>query len=397
MGWRFNLATVVVAGVGVSFALRQEEMRDYAMESLGDLTEDIQGTAAVYSRVAASQIGDDDAVMPLSDDAKLNLYTSIDKIVLRLKENFQLSEENGLNVQPWEAGLMVVALSGHSDVDREQLSRFMATKEVPSCNCWSEFRNIHIGASVWVILAFAKSEIVATDEQIEFLLDKQSPAGWWPMFPAGNKPEYASTYATAWTIMALQAQSRSGQLSEAVQEKTDAALDTALDWLANTAPDQANQWSDYPRYDRYKILSPSLSGVMIHVFHETRKWRESRPTEDPPWLQALDKRWLDELPNDIPRPTEADPSIARIATALGEIPDFIRHYELPWTLVGISHAYRHGSLFQKAMALRWVERALLEEEIVTEQVLNQNQLGSEILYALRQFDDRTGSTVASAQ
>src|SRR5262249_56975351 len=106
------------------------------------------------------------------------------------------------------------------------------------------------------------------------------------------------------------------------------------------------RWSDYAD----GRAEPGVSAVAVHALH--RGAREAVP--------AIDRLWLDELPEEPPGPRDFDCSNRTIRAAHG-LPiqsDDTRHYELPPCVPATLDAYPSGTPWQRLRALRWLERLL---------------------------------------
>jgi hypothetical protein len=81
-------------------------------------------------------------------------------------------------------------------------------------------------------------------------------------------------------------------------------------------------------------------------------------------IDRLDQAWLENLPQTIPLSIEYEIADRYINTADGRIRDGIRQLRLPWLIIATVDAYPNGTLTQRVVATRWIERALNETDLL---------------------------------
>ena len=93
-------------------------------------------------------------------------------------------------------------------VQAEQLRQFMTANRDDQCKCWREDADKppHSIVTAWVLLSLALYKQPAFPEEIDGVLRRQGPTGWWSMFPSTIDEKNASTSATALTALALHSQ-----------------------------------------------------------------------------------------------------------------------------------------------------------------------------------------------
>jgi hypothetical protein len=226
--------------------------------------------------------------------------------------------------------------------------------------------------SAWVIFSLAEIDTPATNGEINFLLGEQHPEGWWPVFPVEDgKSEYASTYGTAWALLALQYQLSKKLISGNDASRVSAAVSRGAGWLiAKRAT--GTRWKDYPLNPNGRF-SESISGAALHALHMT----------SPDKLSSIDQDWLDNLPSRAPSASDAEHDDYWIDSKDGSHIDGYTHPKLPWMLVATVDAYPSGSILQRARALQWLESAVQQQSVVAADTHPTNWWRAELLYALK--------------
>ena len=267
---------------------------------------------------------------------------------------------------------------------REEIATFFRAAAKADCNCWSEVTKPqvqlpdHIPTSAWILYAMAEIGVPATDAEVSFLLNEQAPAGWWSFFPVGDE-RFASTYATAWALLALEHQRSRDLLGEAVASKVSSALARGSDWLVARREHDAVLWKDYPYLSNGRI-SRSISGVALYALHDVAP-RKAAP---------LETRWLDVLAHP-PAAGEGDTDYYWIDTrAYGSQLESFMHIDLNWMLVATADAYDQGGRVQRARALAWIEEALDQPSVAEAASRSENWWRAELLIAVNHVLRRAG-------
>jgi hypothetical protein len=255
------------------------------------------------------------------------------------------------NVDSWIVAQMVVAVDTAAIPDKEKVIAYWKESMLANSGAWQSFSQYgnppHIPASAWVMIAMDKLQVNASSNQISFFLNEQLPNGFWPVYPTEDA-EAASTYATIMTLMALHTQLGNPTISSDLRDRIRVAIDQGTSSLLSTRNPINSRWKDYPFSVDGRYVD-GLSGQTIYALHDVAATG----------LAAIDKKWLDSLPNAIPTPDDADISLLWIDTKRnGSQQDQISQYKLPWVLIGTATAYRHSDLMQKASAAAWLERAI---------------------------------------
>lgn len=287
----------------------------------------------------------------------------------------KLGVEYGYNT--WQVAQTVVALGDQSPLETKAVDDFFEANLDKTCDCWPETpqKPPHTGATGWTIYAMSAMGVRTPSGALSFLLNLQSPDGWWPLYPARLEPRSASTYATAWATLALcsQVSLQTGAESEAVAGKTKTAIGNALAWITKNEITQSARWLDYP-VNHPSFKSVSISGLIVHVLHQCGHKNEAA---------RLDGQWLDSLDTHITSADDTETSNVTINLKSGALDfDRTRHYKLQWQLVATADAFAAGTLAQRAAAFQWIER-ILTPGLAGPEVLNQNWVAAELLYSLK--------------
>lgn len=310
----------------------------------------------------------------LSTSARSKLIATIDQLTQELRGSFQqLRASNDASFTPWSVAQFSVTLNEQDGLDRDFLSNFFQSRMDRICNCWRETpeKAPHVGATSWVLYSIATHDIEVPLDSVRFLLGLQNEKGWWPLYPAQSLDQNASSYATAWAIIAL------NQLNVRIRDKEldgqiGRATAKAAAWLMDSHIASRARWYDYP-FGTKKVESLSVSGLVLHALHSRLKAKD---------LVALDAKWIAELPAELGSASESDLTDTYIILRNGALDfDRTRHYRLQWAMIATVDAYANATLFAKAKALAWFE-LMLRQEIVDEDVLKQNWVSSELVLAL---------------
>jgi hypothetical protein len=225
-----------------------------------------------------------------------------------------------------------------------------------------------------VLFALAHLNSAPSPDKVRFLLDVQSDEGWWPMFlyPKPERRENASTYATAFSLLALNELLSRQLLSPEQIDPVNDTIRRGSSWLLGRRISGQARWWDYPLSGNRKI-SLSLSGLVIYTLHHLSK--DS--------FVELDRQWLAELPESLPSADACEISLVWTVTLDGPYQDHNCQLTLAWLLAATADAYPRGTWIQKATAIAWVERVLNETNILQSETLPENWKRAEALISLK--------------
>ena len=341
-----------------------------AILAVGLHWKDTQQFLDTGARIVAVTLHSGHEGMPLSHDYRRRVKEGTARLATSLEADLS-SRDNpfGQELGPWAPAQMVIALKGISLFQPETLAAYFHSQADSECPCWREFpRNKeksprHLLVSGWVLFALAHLNSAASPDQVRFMLDVQSDEGWWPMFlyPEPERRENASTYATAFSLLALNELLTRNLIS---REQIDTVNDTnrrGNSWLVRYRASGQARWWDYPLSSHRKI-SQSLSGLVIYTLHRLGKAS----------FVELDRQWLAELPQSLPSADACEISLVYTVTLDGTYPDHNCQLPLPWLMVATTDAYPNGTLMQKATAMAWVKRVLDETTILHSETLGEN-------------------------
>ena len=286
----------------------------------------------------------------LHAEAKKHLERIEERLSLHLNaEMLKLNNPPKIGYDPMAVAQIRVALGRAASVSDQEVIRFLAGSRDEN-GAWhhpSVPNHTHLGATAWVIYCYAMCHEAVPVDTLEFVLSQQGKDGWWPMVAfASDSETNASTYATAWIVLALSEQLKDNLVSSIMRNETDRAIRLATGWLEKTETTVSAGCLDYPyaqpgsRVDldgetRNKITM-SVSGLLLFCLGSETDMRLSRMSQH--------REWLNRIPRNLPLPNESGDSNYWLTLADGErLPDHFRHYVFPWVLVGISKAFADGA------------------------------------------------------
>jgi hypothetical protein len=325
---------------------------------------------------------DRQAPVPVSESARTNLHAGIDALASHLRQKVKEVGDNP-ELNAWAVAEIWLALHGLdfglTDPGRK-LREFMTEHRDPSCHCWRETDDAlpNTVTTAWVLYALARYDQPTTAGEIESVLKRQGPGGWWSMYPATPEEKNASTSATAWTALALHHQLERRLVAAEQRAQVTEAIRKAVGWLERGARPGTARWAEYPPsaiFEKGEYLA--ASGLALHALRTVAS------------SSRFDALWLDRLPQTVPDPLESEISKAVVSLSKKQIKlDEVRHYLFPWMLRTTVEAYGNGSLQQRARAWLWLEQAfarpLAVEDFVPEKSTNPEYWTiAETLFALR--------------
>jgi hypothetical protein len=344
------------------------------------------GMAGALSRVAWSG----ESHVPLRQSLVSAVSAAQRRIAKSLKADFD--QLGGGKTHAWPAMQSAVGSHGSIQIDLKRLEKFVRDEADVHCNCWSEIpdtkpRNIAI--SGWIIFGLAELGIPATSKEINFLTSEQHPDGWWSVFEVNeDDPEYASTYGTAWALLALHNQLSKKLIRDSDADRASEAISKGASWLMAKREENAARWKDYPLNPSGEI-SDSISGLALHTLHVV--------AAD---ASEIDQEWLDSLPPSPPTASEPDKRAAEIpyiwirvrdrSPDKPEVDDFVQ-IKLPWMVIATVDAYPNSNVVQRAKALQWLESALQQPSVITADTQPDNWWRGELSYALQYVLQRTST------
>jgi len=331
----------------------------------------VENYASAFARVVWAG----DSAIPLPEPVIAQVRDTAEQIAASL-DFYRLGYEP--STFSWSIAQATVASHKLKPFETKRIANFFRAEADPSCGCWREIPGHthprHVAASGWIIFALAEISEPATSAEISFFTGEQqigSEGGWWSVFPVESEDsQHASTYATAWAVLALHKQRSTKGLSTGDDLAARLAIDKGAGWLINRREPRA-RWKDYPKSTSGKT-SESISGFVVHVLHQV--WPHN--------LREIDRAWLDNLPTPPPAVGDADHGYRWITGKDGNHLESIVQIRLPWMLIATVDAYPSGGIWQRVRALLWMEQAL-QQESITAETQERNWWRAELLYALR--------------
>jgi hypothetical protein len=294
----------------------------------------------------------------------------------RLKDDISPANRNHFGYGDWTEAEMVVSLQGRDAFEPEEITQWF-NQEAKDCHCWragpSPTDAPHLGATAYVLLAFARMRIKPREQEIDFVLENQHRPGWWPIFySASDDPGNASTYATAMATWALAELLQRDLVPASRRQRVTEAIEKGRKWLLdNTLQGKPGRWKDYPN-GIYGQESLAVSGLALHALHRTG-----------PTPSAYDEDWMASLPAELPSLKAGISPGQPVVLTTGTTGDPTHYFDLPWLIIGITDAYSHGSLSQKAQAARLIHKIPDERGNIGQELKDMPWLAAETLIALR--------------
>ena len=292
-------------------------------------------------------------------------------------------EREDLGYTTWTEAQIALALQGNGLLDEGDLAQWFQ-QQVGSCHCWRGHRSDHenVATTAWVLLALARMQVKPAPEEIEFLLDNQHRSGWWQFYHSSDAPSSvtvedprnASTYATAFCLLALQELLERRLFPESQEQQMRDAIARGRNWLlSNTIPGEPGRWKDYPNGED-GLISVGISGIALHTVHRT-------PGPAP---SANDSDWMAQLPAILPQANDVSISGQPVQiTKNDSTRDATHMFAIPWLMVGTRGAYSQGTLAQRAQALRLFSEVPLQQDGIRAEVQGKPWAAAEFLIGLR--------------
>jgi serine/threonine protein kinase len=170
----------------------------------------------------------------VSEPQKQQLKKAEERITFHLSNELVTCSRNP---SPWTMAHIITALKGRAEIDENVAYNFFLNDLDANCNCWKEGKDgvRHQSVTSWVLIALSRLGKRAGKEQIQTFLDNQiKPGGWWTTYPASSENAFASTYATAISVLALREQLQLGFENSEQENKVKEAIQLGRSWLLQT-------------------------------------------------------------------------------------------------------------------------------------------------------------------
>ncbi|HEX4953957.1 MAG TPA: hypothetical protein VF017_11255 [Thermoanaerobaculia bacterium] len=282
----------------------------------------------------------------------------------RFREREQLPPSHGDAINGWEIGQFAVALdglalSGLEPIPRQRFLSLFSASLSEDCGCYRERFSSelqmdvpHVGANAWVLYAYGRLGEQPPRSIISFLIDRQSPEGSWAMFPLkAESRELGSTYATAWSTLALHTAVKRKLVPANLIDDATQSLNLGLNWLAKSMDAQTWDWDLYP-YSKPRQPSSSATALAMFLLSEAQPQLLSERAKE---------AFIGRLPAEVPAPSAADAYNQDLETPWGMRREAVRLLKLPWLVIGTAEAYRRASLLERYRLLSFVERIVEED------------------------------------
>ena len=290
----------------------------------------------------------------LSEETRRAVREKAQKLASALEQ--RLVVKGRIEGDAWTSAQILVALKENSGgqathAGTKSIDRYFRSAAGPECACWRRVPTgnypSHLGVTSWALWALARYGIPAQRGEIEFLLSAQGADGGWPLFGGADPKVFASSYATAAAILALEQQS-AREKDRKRRERIVAAVGRGAEWLKGRAIAGKARWADYPDSPEGKKEYLGLSGFVLFALHRVGA----------SGLAGLDQAWISELADETPALLADEASGMKVWVGKRSHPDDTLYRALPWTIVATTYAYPNVSTLEKVRASRWLERAL---------------------------------------
>jgi hypothetical protein len=296
--------------------------------------------------------------VPLTKEQRETVNKEIGEITLNLSA--RVKQLDTLNA--WSIGQLLAALpSDVTDSSASTLMTVAAKYSMPDGQGFKEdssdsYPEIHVTA--WVAYGYAKAGKSIDDSQILFLLRQQETrgvfVGWWPAYPSHSGiRDYASTYATARSVLALDELLQHNLVPRDYIRGAKDSIEMGRIWLRDQKIEGRTRWMDYPYIDGERMESVSISGLVLHTLHTLD------PEKNAADLSPIDSEWITSLPDEVPSAIYKEVSGIRVELSTdNNRRDTIRHYVLPWEILATVDAYRNADWSDRARALAWFDKLI---------------------------------------
>jgi hypothetical protein len=315
-----------------------------------------------------------DLRIPLSTSEQTRMKASTGRLIGSLEvDAVRLSQQS---VDSWAAAQTAVALSGTTRVQNKSLAELVRGMKEPGCACLKERKDgnlpPHIPASAWGLVALSRLGEVPSNNDLGFLLKTQSEqGGWWGVFPTKDEKS-ASTFATAWAILALHKHAGNRRLNENLRARLKSAVNRGRAWLIGSREEGRARWKDYPKYGHGKE-SLSLSGLAVHALNQTGSGD----------LTDINERWVQDLPVALPNAGACEQAFVYVPTDRGRQLDAFCQLVVPWLLIGTTDVYASSSVFDRGTIVHWMNKQLAESKLLESDTIIEDWKRAELAFSLR--------------
>jgi hypothetical protein len=374
---KFILLNIILIVTGLLFMLRM-----YPNE--------VKAAARSGKYYCRAFLGPRTGAIPLTNLQRQELHRDINGIVQLLKSETMVT--NHLNA--WSIGQILAALPDTNGVDVLRLTEEAKKYLVPASFGYKQslldnFPQIQVSA--WLAYGYGTIGKPIGIGDLDFLLNNQDSqgdnSGWWPFYPCLERhPENASTYVTAWCVLALEEQMSRGLISPDQTNRVETIINNGEVWLREGKVTGRARWYDYPQAPLFgeKMESLSSSALVLHTLHilDSRGERND--------FRELDSEWMAGLPNEVPSPAYKEVSgVAVQSSANIRRVDAIRQYVLPAEIIVTVDAYKNANFIQKAHALRWIDQLIDRLPEFQNNIQGAYWISAELLIGLRYMDSGT--------
>jgi hypothetical protein len=383
-----RLAILLILGTGLAITVYHRQIETYSFAVWG----------ATFHR--------DEARVP--ESSRTNLIPALNEMGSELRtgfDDYKGNDSTDLQYQAWNIAQIDVALWGLRVNDSvgapinkvEQYLLESADRNDAcgcgrgqNCLCWRELKEttpsaanpVHLGVTAWAAFSLAHHENFSSTElaaAARFLAESQNSDGSWCAYMCKDLG-LASTYATAWALIALcELQSSRHQIDDQLRKTIVYSIERAKSWLRGANRDRCpnKDWPLYPA-QATKICSKSVSGLVIFALIK------SNPQCD---IQSDIDAWYETLPDILPEADDSDIFGEWIVVGNGtRVKDSVHNLKWPWYFIGTAVTYPRASWIQRIKALAYLTKAVNAVDVARKQLGGKNWIEAELLFALRSLN-----------
>jgi len=248
----------------------------------------------------------------------------------------------------------------------------------PACGCYLNGDAPHTISNLWAIIASDYFGRPVANRSLAAVLDGQSPQGWWSAtLDAAPGQKNASTYVTAFAILALQHELDLGKSSPALEQRLQAAIDQAAAWLSLHATAADSHLADYPNASR-NLSHASIDGQAIAALAIAKPDISVAP------LTRQLARELDSLP-ELWATTGSDVLIERVDAPFFH--DGYRHVSSGWILLGAVSGFKDLAPRERVQVVKGVRR-VFSRDLTDKRLFHQEWVAAESIFALNETVQR---------
>ena len=320
--------------------------------------------------------------IPMTAEQRALLQRHVNRLTSQLRAAYE-NRAVSPYMNAWAIAQVGIAINDKSLLMSESFVPAIVETKDRTTGAWkeSEEAGYHIPSTSWSLIALTKAGASAEDTVGYLVRTQRRSDGAWSVYEVSDARENASTYATAWTVMALSTWADTSNGSPELKNSARAASARGLDWLSSRHAPGTWIWSDYPQYPAEGTPSISVTGLVIHVLAKSQSAQSGYEFKD---IAAVSTAGLPEIAY-TPWAKEVSGAVLIAEKSSIKPKDTVRYYILPWTLVQIVDSYKDAGFRGRVASIQFVDQVLkkLEEYSVQMSAESRPWIAAEYLISLR--------------